>query len=322
MPVHAFIFPGQGSQSVGMGRDLAAAFTAAREVFQEVDETLRQKLSHLMFEGPGEELVLTENTQPALMAHSLAVLRVLEKEGGFTLKQRAAVVAGHSLGEYSALAAAGAFSVADAARLLKLRGQTMQKAVPAGQGAMAALLGAELALAQEICDAAAPVPESETGEKQVIQPANDNGAGQVVVSGHREAVERAVKIAGEKGVRRAMLLPVSAPFHCALMAPAADAMAEAFETTPPGMPVVPLIANVSAAKETDPARIREMLVQQVTTTVRWRECVQTMTALGVDSFVELGAGKVLSGLIRRIAPDATTASAATPAEIEAVLKNL
>jgi [acyl-carrier-protein] S-malonyltransferase len=322
MPVHAFVFPGQGSQSVGMGRDLAAAFPAAREVFQEVDETLRQNLSRLMFEGPAEELVLTENTQPALMAHSLAVLRVLEKEGGFTLKQKAAVVAGHSLGEYSALAAAGAFSVTDAARLLKLRGQAMQKAVPAGQGAMAALLGAELALAQEICDAAAPVPGSETNERQVIQVGNDNGAGQVVVSGAREAVERAVELAKEKGVRRAMLLPVSAPFHCALMAPAADAMAEAFEDSPPGVPVVPLIANVSAAKETDPARIREMLIQQVTATVRWRECVQAMTALGVDSFVELGAGKVLSGLVRRIAPDAATGAAATPSEVEAMLKGL
>jgi [acyl-carrier-protein] S-malonyltransferase len=322
MPVHAFIFPGQGSQSVGMGRDLAAAFAPAREVFQEVDETLHQNLSRLMFEGPAEELVLTENTQPALMAHSLAVLRVLEKEGGFALRQKAAVVAGHSLGEYSALAAAGAFSIAAAARLLKLRGQTMQKAVPAGQGAMAALLGAELALAEDICEAAAPVPDSETNERQVIQIGNDNGAGQVVLSGAREAVERAVEVAKEKGVRRALLLPVSAPFHCALMAPAADAMAEAFEETPPGAPVVPVIANVSAAKESDPAVIRDLLIRQVTATVRWRECVQTMTALGVDSFVELGAGKVLSGLVRRIAPDSATAAAATPSEVEAVLKTL
>ena len=322
MPVHAFIFPGQGSQSVGMGRDLAAAFPAARELFQEVDETLRQSLSRLMFEGPAEELILTENTQPALMAHSLAVLRVLEKEGGIVLKQKSAVVAGHSLGEYTALAAAGAFTLADAARLLKLRGQAMQKAVPPGEGAMAALLGAELPLAQQVCDAAAPVPDSETAEKQVIQPANDNGASQVVVSGHREAVERAVALAPGMGVRRAMLLPVSAPFHCALMAPAADAMAEALETTRPSAPVVPLIANVSAAKETGPARISELLVQQVTATVRWRECVQAMVALGVDSFVELGCGKVLSGLIRRIAPDATAAAAGTPTEIEALLKLL
>ncbi len=326
MPVHAFIFPGQGSQAVGMGRDLAAAFPAAREVFQEVDEILRQNLSRLMFEGPSETLILTENTQPALMVHSLAVLRVLEKEGGIVLKQKSAVVAGHSLGEYTALAAAGAFALGDAARLLKLRGQAMQKAVPAGQGAMAALLGADLEQACRLCEAAAPVPDSEPPESrpesQVIQPANDNGAGQVVVSGHREAVERAVALAPGMGIRRAMLLPVSAPFHCALMAPAADAMAEALERTPPGVPVVPLIANVSAAKETDPARIRELLVRQVTATVRWRECVQAMAALGVDSFVELGSGKVLSGLVRRIVPDAATASAGTPADVEALLKVL
>ena len=322
MPVHAFVFPGQGSQSVGMGRDLAAAFAPAREVFQEVDETLKQKLSKLMFEGPGEELTLTENTQPALMAMSLAVLRVLEQEGGFTLRRKAVVVAGHSLGEYSALAAAGAFTVADAARLLKLRGQAMQKAVPPGEGAMAALIGAEMALAREICAEAAPVPGSETKAAEVVEAANDNGGGQVVISGARAAVERAVEIAKTKGVRRAMLLPVSAPFHCALMAPAADAMAEALETTPPAPPIVPLIANVSAAKVTDPAQIRDLLVRQVTATVRWRECVLAMTALGVDSFAELGAGKVLSGLIRRIAPDAAAAAAGTPAEIEAMLKTL
>jgi [acyl-carrier-protein] S-malonyltransferase len=310
-----------------MGRDLAAAFPAAREVFEEIDETLKQRLSRLMFEGPGEELVLTENAQPALMAHSLAVLRVLEKEGGFTLRQKAAAVAGHSLGEYSALAAAGSFSLPDAARLLKLRGQAMQKAVPAGEGAMAALLGAEMTQAEEICAEAAPVPESdpeqqEQAEREVIEPANDNGAGQIVVSGHRGAVERAVAIAPSKGVRRAMLLPVSAPFHCSLLASAADAMAEALGDTPPRAPVVPLIANVTAAKATDPAEIRDLLVRQVTAMVRWRECVNAMVELGVDSFVELGAGKVLSGLIRRIAPDAATANAATPAEIEALLKNL
>jgi [acyl-carrier-protein] S-malonyltransferase len=322
MPVRAFIFPGQGSQAVGMGRDLAAAFPAAREVFEEVNETLKQNLSRLMFEGPGEELVLTENTQPALMAHSLAVLRVLEKEGGFALRQKAAVVAGHSLGEYSALAAAGSFSVADAARLLKLRGQSMQRAVPAGEGAMAALLGADMAQAEEICAEAARVPEGEPPEPEVIQPANDNGGGQIVVSGHRSAVERAVALAPEKGVRRAMLLPVSAPFHCALMAPAADAMAEALEKTPPGAPIVPLVANVSAGKATDPAEIRDLLIRQVTAMVRWRECVNAMVELGVDSFVELGSGKVLSGLVRRVAPDAATASAAVPAEVEALLKVL
>ena len=329
MPVHAFIFPGQGSQAVGMGRDLAAAFPAAREVFQEIDETLKQKLSKLMFEGPGEDLVLTENTQPALMAHSLAVLRVLEKEGGFALQQKAVVVAGHSLGEYSALASAGSFSVADAARLLKLRGRSMQQAVPAGEGAMAALLGADMAQAEAICAEAAPVPDSdgalEPGHevvREVVEPANDNGAGQIVISGHRGAIERAVALAASKGVRRAMLLPVSAPFHCSLLASAADAMAEALGDTPPRAPVVPLIANVTAAKATDPAEIRDLLVRQVTAMVRWRECVNTMVELGVDSFVELGAGKVLSGLIRRIAPDAATANAATPAEIEALLKNL
>jgi [acyl-carrier-protein] S-malonyltransferase len=322
MPVHAFIFPGQGSQAVGMGRDLAAAFSAAREVFEEIDDTLNQKLSKLMFEGPGEDLILTENTQPALMAHSLAILRVLEKEGGFTLRQKAVVVAGHSLGEYSALAAAGAFTIPDAARLLKLRGQSMQRAVPAGEGAMAALLGAEMAQAEAICAEAAPVPDSDPPAREVIEPANDNGAGQIVVSGHRGAVERAVAIAPSQGVRRAMLLPVSAPFHCALMAPAADAMAEALENTPPRPPIVPLIANVSAAKATDPAEIRDLLVRQVTAMVRWRECVNAMVELGVDSFVELGTGKVLSGLIRRLAPDAATAAAATPAEVEAVLKGL
>ncbi len=322
MPVHAFIFPGQGSQAVGMGRDLAAAFSAAREVFEEIDETLKQNLSRLMFEGPGEELVLTENTQPALMAHSLAVLRVLEKEGNFTLRQKAAIVAGHSLGEYSALAAAGSFSIADAVRLLKLRGQSMQKAVPAGEGAMAALLGADMAQAQAICEEAAPVPDADPAATEVVQPANDNGAGQIVVSGHRGAVERAVALAATKGIRRAMLLPVSAPFHCALMAPAADVMAGALEKTPPGPPMVPLVANVSAAKATDPMLIRDLLVQQVTAMVRWRECVNAMVELGIDSFVELGTGKVLSGLVRRIAPDAATASAANPAEVEALLKVL
>ena len=327
MPVHAFIFPGQGSQSVGMGRDLAAAFSAAREVFQEVDEVLQKKLSKLMFEGPAEELTLTENTQPALMAMSLAVLRVLEAEGSFKLTQKAVLVAGHSLGEYSALAAAGSFSIADTARLLRLRGQAMQKAVPAGQGAMAALLGVEIDQAAAICEEAALVPDSITpqqpnGVREVVEPANDNGGGQVVISGHRSAVERAIEVAKARGVRRAMLLPVSAPFHCALMAPAADAMAEAFEKTSPGAPLVPLIANVSAAKAIDPATIRDGLIQQVTATVRWRESVQAMSAMGVDSFLELGAGKVLAGLVKRIAPDATGLSAGTPGEIEAMLKVL
>jgi [acyl-carrier-protein] S-malonyltransferase len=314
MAVNAFIFPGQGSQAVGMGRDLAAAFAPARAVFQEVDDTLKQKLSKLMFEGPIEDLTLTENAQPALMAVSLAVLRVMEAEGGIQLKQKAILVAGHSLGEYSALAAAGAFTVADAARLLKLRGQAMQKAVPAGQGAMAALLGVELEVAQAICDEAAG--------NGVVACANDNGGGQVVISGDKAAVERAIEIAKTKGVKRAMLLPVSAPFHCALMAPAAEAMAEAFGTTPPLAPNVPLIANVTATKVTDPAEIQDLLVQQVTATVRWRESVLAMTGFGADRFIELGAGKVLAGLVKRIAPDAATVSVSSPADIESVLKAL
>ncbi len=318
MAVHAFIFPGQGSQTVGMGRDLAAAFAPARAVFEEVDEVLKQKLSKLMFEGPIEELTLTENAQPALMAVSLAVLRVLQVEGGIKLKEKVALVAGHSLGEYSALAAVESFSIAETARLLKLRGQAMQRAVPAGQGAMAALLGVEMDMAREIC------AEAETGPlgREIIACANDNGGGQVVISGHKGAVERAIEIAKAKGVKRAMLLPVSAPFHCALMAPAADAMAEAFANTPPRAPLLPLVANVSAAKATDPNMIRDLLVQQVTATVRWRESVQAMSALGVDSFIELGAGKVLAGLVKRITPDAATASAGSPADIEALLKGL
>ena len=322
MPTHAFVFPGQGSQAVGMGRDLAAAFATARAVFQEVDDVLGQRLSKLMFEGPAETLTMTENTQPALMAMSLAVLRTIEHEGGFLLRDKAVLVAGHSLGEYSALSAAGAFSLADAARLLRLRGDAMQRAVPAGEGAMAALIGVDVALAAEICEAASPVPESETGAREVIEPANDNGGGQVVISGARGAVERAIEIARARGVKRAMPLPVSAPFHCALMAPAADAMAGALRETPPMTPVIPLIANVTAARATEPAMIADLLVRQVTSTVRWRECVEAMVGMGVDSFVELGAGKVLTGLARRIAPDAVAMSAGTPAEIEALLKAL
>jgi [acyl-carrier-protein] S-malonyltransferase len=314
MAVNAFIFPGQGSQAVGMGRDLAAAFAPAREVFEEVDEVLKQKLSKLMFEGPAEELTLTENAQPALMAVSLAVLRVLEAEGGFLLRDKAVLVAGHSLGEYSALAAAGSFSVAQAAALLKLRGKSMQAAVAPGKGAMAALLGVEMKLAQEIC--------AEAAGSDVIGCANDNGGGQVVISGAKAAVERAIEIAKAKGVKRAMLLPVSAPFHCALMEPAAEAMAKALEASPPVAPAVPLIANVTAAKVTDPAQITTLLVEQVTGTVRWRESVETMVGFGVDRFVELGAGKVLAGLVKRIAPDAGAVSVGSPADIEALLKVL
>ncbi len=324
MPVHAFIFPGQGSQFAGMGRDLAAAFAPAREVFEEVDEALGQKLSKLMFSGPAEELTLTENAQPALMAVSLAVLRVLEREGGWRLADRATLVAGHSLGEYSALAAAGSLGIAETAGLLRLRGNAMQKAVPAGEGGMAALLGVELAQAHEICAAAAAVPVAEGGQAadEVIAVANDNGGGQVVISGAAGAVARAIDIAKARGVKRAMPLPVSAPFHCSLMRPAAEAMGEALERAAIMAPSVPLIANVTAAKVTAPDRIRALLVEQVTATVRWRESVQAMGAIGIDSFVELGAGRVLSGLVKRILPDAANRSAGSPDEIEALLKAL
>ncbi len=310
----AFLFPGQGSQAVGMGRDLAAAFAAARDVFEEVDEVLKRRLSRLMFEGPAEELTLTENAQPALMAVSLAALRVLESEGGFLLRDRVALVAGHSLGEYSALAAAGAFPVATAADLLRVRGAAMARAVPAGEGAMAALLGVELDLAREICAAAA--------EGEVVAPANDNGGGQVVISGHRAAVERAIAQAKAAGVKRAMLLPVSAPFHCALMAPAAAVMAEALARAPIAAPLVPVVANVTAAKAVAPEQIRTLLVEQVTGLVRWRESLLAMAAMGVDRFLELGAGKVLAGLVKRVLPEAAALSAGTPAEIEAALKAL
>jgi [acyl-carrier-protein] S-malonyltransferase len=320
MVVRAFIFPGQGSQFVGMGQDLAAAFGTARDVLQEVDETLKQRLSKLMFDGPPEDLTLTENAQPALMAVSLAVLRVIERDGGKPLSQTAALVAGHSLGEYSALAAASGLTVAETARLLRLRGTAMQRAVPPGAGAMAALLGTDLDQATAICADAAPEPE--TGQRQVVQPANDNGGGQVVISGHRAAVERAVELSRQRGIKRAMLLPVSAPFHCALMAPAADAMAEALAVTAIQAPKVPLIANISAAKATDPTDIRRLLVDQVTGMVRWRESILTMGAMGVTSFVELGAGKVLSGLVRRILPEAEAISIGTPTDIEAFLKTL
>ena len=323
MSVHAFIFPGQGSQAVGMGRDLAAAFAPAREVFGEVDEVLKQKLSKLMFEGPAETLTLTENTQPALMAMSLATLRVLESEGGFRLADKAVLVAGHSLGEYSALAAAGSLTLADTARLLRQRGAAMQDAVPAGEGAMAALLGVELEQAASICaDAAVLVHEDGREERQVVEPANDNGGGQVVISGHRAAVERAVELAKTRGVRRAMLLPVSAPFHCALMAPAADVMRDALGQAAMQAPEVPLVANVTAERATDPDEIRALLVRQVTETVRWREGILACAAMGVDSFLELGAGKVLSGLVRRISPDSVAASAGTPTEIETMLRTL
>ncbi|HVY99497.1 MAG TPA: ACP S-malonyltransferase [Dongiaceae bacterium] len=312
----AFVFPGQGSQAVGMGRALAEAFPAARHVFEEVDDALGQKLSRLMFEGPEADLTLTENAQPALMAVSQAVLKVLETEGKWTLPHRARFVAGHSLGEYSALAAAGTLGLGEAARLLKLRGQAMQKAVPVGVGAMAALLGLDLAQAQPIAEAAA----KETGK--VCACANDNAPGQVVVSGHKEAVERAIALAAEQGAKRSVMLPVSAPFHCALMKPAADAMGEALEKATLSVPSVPLIANVTAQPVSDPETIRRLLVEQVTATVRWRESVETMKAEGVTRIFELGTGKVLAGLTKRIAREIEASSVGTPEDIEPALKAL
>jgi [acyl-carrier-protein] S-malonyltransferase len=309
----AFAFPGQGSQAVGMGRDLAEAFTAARLLFEEVDDALGQHLSRLMFEGPESDLTLTENAQPALMAVSLAAIRVIE-EGGFD-PSRLAFVAGHSLGEYSALAAARSFRVADAARLLKKRGQAMQRAVPVGEGAMAALLGLDLDAAQQVAKEAAQ-------GGGVCAAANDNAPGQVVVSGSKEAVERAIAIAAERGGRRSVLLPVSAPFHCPLMAPAAEAMREALATVDVARPVVPLIANVTASQVTDPEEIRRLLVEQVTGLVRWRESVLYMKEQGVDSIVEVGAGKVLVGVIRRIDRSITPLSLQTPADIEAFFKTV
>lgn len=314
----AFVFPGQGSQAVGMGQALAEAFPAARMVFEEVDEALKQRLSRLMFEGPESDLTLTENAQPALMAVSLAVVRVIEAEGGVRLADKGAFVAGHSLGEYSALAAAGALGLADTARLLKRRGQAMQRAVPVGEGAMAALLGLDLEAATEIAAAAVAAGEGE----EVCAPANDNAPGQVVVSGHKAAVERAIAIAAERGARRSVMLPVSAPFHCALMQPAADEMAEALAKVDLAMPALPLVANVTASQVSDPETVRGLLVRQVTGMVRWRESVLYMKEQGVHELVELGAGKVLSGLARRIDRDLAAVSAGTPAEIEAVLKSL
>ena len=305
----AFTFPGQGSQAVGMGKALAAQFPQAQAVFAEVDAALGQNLSGLMFEGLEAELTLTANAQPALMAVSLAAIRVLEAEAGLDLARDAAFVAGHSLGEYSALAAARAFSIADAARLLRIRGNAMQAAVPPGEGAMAALLGLDF-------EAAAAVA-AEAAQGQVCQAANDNGGGQVVVSGAKAAVERACEIAKAKGARRALLLPVSAPFHCDLMQPAADAMAEALSQVTIAKPIVPVVANVVARAISEPAEIRTALVEQVTGTVRWRECVAYMAAQGVQVFYEVGSGKVLTGLVKRLAEGAEGVAIGTPDDIVA-----
>jgi len=305
----AFIFPGQGSQAVGMGKALSEAFPAARQVFEEVDAALGQNLSRLMFEGPSDELTLTANAQPALMAASLAVLRTLEAERGLDLARDAAFVAGHSLGEYSALAAAGTFSISDTARLLRIRGEAMQRAVAPGIGAMAALIGPDLATARDIA--------GEAAEGLVCDVANDNGGGQVVLSGHREAVERAMALAQSRGVRRAVLLNVSAPFHCALMAPAAEAMRRELAEVPMHAPAVPVYANVTAGPLTEPDAIRNALITQVTGTVRWSESVAAMADAGVDRFFEVGAGKVLTGLVKRIAPGATASAVGTPDDVAA-----
>lgn len=311
--MRAFVFPGQGSQKVGMGVELAAASTAARAVFEEVDDALGQNLSAIMRDGPDDALTLTENAQPAIMANAIAVLRVLEQEGGIALADKCDFVAGHSLGEYTALCAAGAFSLADTARLLKLRGQAMQAAVPVGVGAMCALLGADIDKAQALADAAA--------EGEVCTVANDNDPTQVVLSGHKGAIERAIALVKEHGIKRGVALPVSAPFHCPLMQPAADAMAEALAKTPPSALRVPLFANVTASVVTDPAEVQRLLVEQVCGRVRWRESVIAMQAAGVDQFVELG-GKVLGPMIGRSVSDVSVTSVIGMADIEALIKEL
>ena len=310
----AFIFPGQGSQQVGMGRDLAEAFPVARHLFEEVDDALGQHLGRLMFQGPDEELVLTENAQPALMAVSMAVVLVLREEGGLDLGKSCSFVAGHSLGEYSALAAAGALELADAARLLKVRGQAMQDAVPVGKGAMAALIGLNFDDVESIA--------SDAADGEVCMPANDNAPGQIVISGDKAAVNRALELAAERGCRRNVVLPVSAPFHCSLMKPAAEVMETALADVPLSPPVVPLVANVTAESVNDPSLIRQLLVEQVTSMVRWRESVLYMKEQKVTELVELGAGKVLSGLARRIDRDLSARSVQSPDDIEAVLKYL
>jgi [acyl-carrier-protein] S-malonyltransferase len=319
--MRAFIFPGQGSQAVGMGKALAEASPVAREVFGEVDEALGQHLYRLMTDGPAEDLQLTANAQPAIMANAIATLRVAEREGGLRLADKADYVAGHSLGEYSALCAAGTFDLATTARLLRLRGQAMQAAVPVGEGAMAALLGVDLAKAQTIAGAAVDAILAEGGEELVCTVANDNDPSQVVISGHRLAIERAVALAKDLGAKRAVLLPVSAPFHCPLMQPAADAMDAALAEARIAAPLVPVFANVDAAAIADPGAIRVALVQQVTGMVRWRESVLAMVDAGVTQFVEFG-GKVLTPMGKRIAPDTEAISVVTMDDIEDLLKKV
>lgn len=310
----AFVFPGQGSQAVGMGKELSDASVTASAVFEEVNDALNQDLSSLMFEGPIEDLTLTFNAQPALMAASIAVVHVMDIDFGIKIADHASYVAGHSLGEYSALAAAGTLSLSDTAKLLKLRGEAMQRAVPVGVGAMAAIMGAEFSVIEEIADQA--------GEGEVCTAANDNADGQVVISGHKDAVERAMTIAKERGIKRAIPLPVSAPFHCPLMQPAADEMAEALGAATFSAPSVPVITNVSATPENDPDTLRQLLVDQITGRVRWRESVLKMGELGVTDLVELGTGKVLGGLVRRINKEITGKSIQTMADIEALAKEL
>jgi len=310
----AFVYPGQGSQAVGMGQELASAFAVAKQLFEEVDEALGQPLTKLMFEGPEEELTLTANAQPALMAVSLAIMRILESEGGLAIGDTAKFVAGHSLGEYSALTAAKAFGVTEAARILKIRGTAMQEAVPVGEGTMAALMGVEMDVAEEIA--------AEAAQGEICTAANDNASGQIVLSGATAAIERALEIATDKGAKRSILLPVSAPFHCAMMAPAADVMADELAAFLIDEPIIPVVANVTADAQSAPDEIRRLLVEQVTARVRWRESVLYMKENGVDTLVEIGTGKVLTGLTRRIDRDLNGVSIQTPEDIEEFLKTL
>jgi len=310
--MRAVVFPGQGSQAVGMGQELAATFSVAREVFAEVEDALEQKLTQMMFEGPEQDLMMTENTQPALMAVSVAIMRVLDKEYGVRLPDIATYVAGHSLGEYSALCSSGALKLSDTARLLRVRGRAMQKAVPFGMGAMAAILGLDAEQARNL--------SQEASEGEICEAANDNAPGQVVVSGHVGAVKRAIEIAKKLGVKRSVLLPVSAPFHCALMRPAAETMREALANVELTTPVIPVIANVTAQATDDPEEIRKLLVEQVCGSVRWRESVQFMKGHGINTLVEVGSGRVLSGLAKRIDREMDGMPVGTVAEIEAFAK--